>query len=114
MTGMTNKKEGGYKGPLPLKSGDYVRVVSKKGLDGSGLKVGDHLLIAGLKVLPEKRSDPYLQRTYSMCLRVEDGVHLLPSEDNEEKIILVDPRKLELLPEEITEVYKKNLENRGT
>lgn len=86
----------------PLSVMDYATIVSRKGVRGSGIEVGDTIIILSLKVLPEKRSDPYLQRIYAVVGVVRDDVHYIPSgrEDDDTKAYLIDPRCLEKESEE--------------
>ena len=63
---------------------DVCEVSSNKGLKGSGLSAGDIVMVIGTRVLPEKRSDPYLQRTYVIVCKFEGKELLLPSDKNED------------------------------
>lgn len=89
----------------PIRNMDYAYTSSRKGLRGSGLDVGEKVLVVGTKALPEKRSDPYLQRIYVVVVRVVDGIHQIPNsgeeeEDNGFRSYLVDPRCLTRLDDE--------------
>ena len=91
----------------------YCNVVSRKGMKGSGLKVGDTVLVVGHKVVPIKQDDPYLQRILFMCILVDsDGLHHIPSsKDADAKNYLIDPRCLSMA-EEVKQVeYKDALES---
>jgi len=81
---------------------DYGVVTSRKLTKDSGLRAGDTVMVIGQKQLPEKRSDPYLTRTYVICIRVGGGKHQLPAEDNDYKSYLLDPRSLTKIEDEET------------
>jgi len=94
---------------------DFCVASSRKGLRGSGLEVGDTVLVAALKPTPVKRSDPYLQRLLTVVLKVKDGVVLTPDniegdESNGYNSYLVDPRCLTLLSEEEQVLLKLEIE----
>ena len=92
----------------PIKPMDFCEVSSRRGTKGSGLDVGETVLVASTKPLPEKRSDPYLQRVYAVVLRVtKDGDVLIPKDDNEYKSYLVDPRHLTRVSAERQEVLQE-------
>ena len=93
----------------PLKQMDYCVVINDKKLKGSGLYRGDILWVAGTKVAPTKKSDPYLQRVFIACVKVVGGEHLLPSEGNDHKVYIVDPRNTERLSEEEAAALKQQL-----
>ena len=93
-----------------IKSMDYCRVITAKKMKGSGLEQGDVVLVTGTKVVPAKKTDPYLQRIYVFVIRVLEGDHQIPSEKNGYKAWLVDPRNLEKLPLEETEQFKDSFE----
>ena len=99
----------------------YAQAVSRKGLKGSGIGVGDYVYVTDLKPVPILKDDPYLQRIYALVIKVnkDTGVHEIPDTrvdegSNDYKIYLVDPRALELLNEEesnrmrerLTELYE--------
>lgn len=69
---------------------DIARVVSAKKLKGSGLGVGDYVLVVGTQQVPASQKDPYLLRTLVKVALVENGKAQL-----EEQVYLVDPRSLE-------------------
>jgi hypothetical protein len=81
----------------------YCVASSKKGLKGSGLAVGDQVLVVGTKVVPIAESDPYLQRVLFFCVRVtKEGYHEIPDPYEGEKSngfsqYLIDPRCLTML-----------------
>ena len=91
---------------------DYCRVVSIKKMEGSGLKVGDILMVIGTKSAQEKANDPYLKRTYVMTIKVKEGVHLMPTSDPDDpnKAILMDPRKLEVVCPTLSKSLRGKLE----
>ena len=93
-----------------IKANTYCQAVSRKGLKGSTIGVGDYVYVTDLKVAPISRADPYLQRVFVLAFKVdkETGHHMIPdtktSEDsNQYKVYLIDPRSLEPLSEEETE-----------
>ena len=94
----------------------YCVASSKKGLKGSGLAVGENVLVVGTKVVPIKKADPYLQRVLFFCIRVtEDGVHEIPDvyegeESNGFMQYLIDPRCLTMLTKEKQDSFKKALD----
>lgn len=88
----------------PLKPMDFAYVTSNK-VKGSGLVAGDKVLIAGTKVAPVKRSDPYLQRIYVVVMKIEGDKLLLPRDDNDYKVVVMDPRALEKMNEEESATY---------
>lgn len=73
---------------------DFCWVLSDKKMKGSGLVRGDLVLVSGLKVVPASTKDPYLQRVLCVVILVKDDKLHLPSEDNDYKAYLVDPRNL--------------------
>ena len=93
----------------PIKNMEYGVTVSRKGLKGSGLSVGQTVLITGTKPLPEKRSDPYLQRIYVVCIVVDEDGHHIPKEENEYNSYLIDPRCVERLPDDKQEEFREQL-----
>ena len=93
-----------------INSGDYVYIVNDKKLKGSGLDRGDVVYVTGTKVAPVSAKDPYLQRVYIHCIFVKhNGEHLVPKEDNDHVLYLIDPRNVEPLDEEGTEFYRQKL-----
>lgn len=90
-----------------IKSLDICRVSSRKGLKGSTLSIGDIVQVIGTRVLPEKRSDPYLQRIYVLVIKFSEDKFLVPNDNNEHKAVLVDPRKLEKVDGETQEYYEE-------
>lgn len=95
---------------------DFCVATSRKGLRGSGLEVGDKVLVVGTRPLPEKRNDPYLQRIYLLTMKLgEDNKVQVPNssgEDNGHRVYLVDPRCLTRLGDKEQESLKKGLEER--
>lgn len=94
----------------PVKSMDFCVVTSRKGLKGSGIEVGATVLVIALKTLPEKKSDPYLQRVYAVVGKVVDDKLQMPGEDNDYKTYLVDPRHLSVWDEDGQKKYNQLLE----
>lgn len=102
-----------------IKSMDYVTVTSRKLVKGSGLKVGQKALVIGTRVLPFKKSDPYLSRTYAYIILVDDdGTHHMPNQgvedDNGERTYLVDPRSLTKLDKEEAEKLAEAFKNEAS
>jgi hypothetical protein len=96
-----------------LNSFDFAKVVSDKKLKGSGIQRGEVVFISSLKQLPEKKSDPYLTRTYVLVFKLgEDDVPLVPKEENDYQAIMVDPRNLEKVSDEEQAYYMKLIEER--
>lgn len=103
-----------------IKSMDYATITSKRLVKGSGLKVGQTVLVIGTRNLPIKQSDPYLSRVYAYVILVDnDGTHHMPNsgeagseEDNGNRTYLVDPRSLTKLDEEegkrLANLYSEN------
>lgn len=95
---------------------DYGTIATNKGMKGSGLMAGDIILVIGDKVLPVKRSDPYLQRVYVLCVKVtKEGFHEIPNNsvgegDNGYRTYLIDPRNITKLVEDDQEALRKKLE----
>jgi len=98
-----------------VKAGHYCKVVSKKGSKGLPFGVGDVVYVTDLKVIPTSKSDPYIQRIYALCLKVNsDGFHEVPDtstgeDSNNYKIFIVDPRGLEIMDDKATEFYSEAL-----
>lgn len=78
-----------------LKSADYAKIVSAKKIKGSGLTVGETVLIVAQQTVPVKKSDPYVFRVLFTVVKLEDGMPLLPADDNDHMAYMVDPRSLE-------------------
>lgn len=74
---------------------DFGTVVSAKKLKGSGLGMGDVVMVMGTKQVPASARDPYLTRTITQVVKVVDDLPAIPKEDNDYLIYLVDPRSLE-------------------
>lgn len=94
-----------------IKSMDYAYIRNDKQVKEVGLSRGDVVLVTGVKVAPIKKDDPYLQRVFVHVVKVneDDGYHFIPSEGNDHKIVLMDPRSLDKLGEEGQEFYKECL-----
>ena len=94
-----------------VKELDHCTVVSDKKLKGSGLGKGDIVMVIGTTSVQDKASDPYLKRTYVSVIKVENGVHLMPTADPDDprKAILMDPRKLEVVSDEAHEMLNSLL-----
>lgn len=100
----------------PIQTMDLCVTSSRKGLRNSGLKLGQEVVVAGTKTLPEKRSDPYLQRIYVIVMLYEDGEVKIPNnetgdKDNGYRSYLIDPRCLTKLPEEDQKEFRKAMSN---
>lgn len=93
-----------------IKDMDYARIVSDKKLKGSGLTKGDLIMVMANKVVPVKKSDPYLQRIVSIVARVVDGKVLIPSSKSDNKAYVIDPRNLEKVSEDEEKELKQLLE----
>ena len=78
---------------------DLCVVSSRKKTDKSGLKVGETVMVAALKPLPVKKSDPYLQRIYAVVVRVDENGVQIPEATNDYYSYLVDPVALTKLPD---------------
>lgn len=96
---------------------DYAIVLNSKKVRGSGLSPGQEVMIISTKVLPEKRSDPYLQRVYVVAVLLdENGLPLIPNsskkEDNGHRGYLLDPRNLQKIEGERKTHLKKLLEEK--
>lgn len=94
---------------------DFCVTSSRKGLRGSGLKLGQTVLVIGTKPLPEKKNDPYLQRIYSLVLLVDENDNvLMPNNDtgegdNGNRTYLIDPRCLTKVDEAYQAYYTSKL-----
>ncbi len=93
---------------MPVKNFDFCRVVSAKKLKGSGLGMGDVVMVLGTRQVPASAKDPYLYRTLVTVAKVEEGLIQIPKEDNEYKAYLVDPRSLEVIDGEEYEKHDTN------
>lgn len=97
-----------------IKANDICVVVSQKTVH-KDLPMGTVVCVAGLRQLPEKSSDPYLTRTYTVCAKVDvaTGQLMLPkSADDDVNTYLVDPRKLELCKDQrVLDKIKEYYEN---
>ena len=88
---------------------DFCRVVSDKKLKGSGLFMGDIVLVTGTTLVPAGKRDPYLQRTLTTVIILDGKTLLMPKDDNDEKAYLVDPRSLEKVSKEDAEIFMSYL-----
>ena len=79
---------------------DFCWVVSDKKLKGSGLSKGDLVMVSGTRVVPATKKDPYLQRVLVVALKIEDEKIQIPSEKNDYKAYLIDPRNLSKVDED--------------
>lgn len=77
-----------------IKAMDFCYISSDKKLKGSGLSKGEVVMVTGLKTVPVKKNDPYVQRILTVVVRVKDDKLQLPGENNDYKAYLVDPRSL--------------------
>lgn len=99
----------------PIRNMDYAIITSRKGVKGSGLDLGQIVLVVGTKVLPAKKSDPYLQRVYVVAILVtSEGEHCIPNpqegdEDNGYRSYLLDPRHLTKLDDDASEELREKL-----
>ncbi len=91
---------------------DYATIISAKRMKGSGLSAGQEVMVVGTRMLPQKRSDPYLLRLYVIVVLLDDATKfpLIPNGVNEHKSWLVDPRNLEKFPLEKQQLYQKMAE----
>lgn len=93
---------------------DFCRVVSAKKLKGSGLSMGDVVMVLGTKYVPASAKDPYLSRMLVTVTRLVDDLPIIPKKGDDEYVWIVDPRSLEKVNEEEMEYYTKTLEERYT
>lgn len=89
-----------------IKPMDFCRVVSSKKLKGSGLSMGDIVMVAGTSQVPATHKDPYLMRTLMTVLVVEGGLPIIPSEENGKVALMVDPRSLEKVSDSVQQEYE--------
>jgi hypothetical protein len=87
-------------GNKPLEVMNFATVVSTKKLREFGFEKGDEVLLISFKQAPISASDPYTKRDYALVARVEDGVVMLPNENSDDKVYLVDPSSLQAVSEE--------------
>ena len=91
-----------------IQANDWVSLTSRKKMKDSGLSVGQVMMVVSTQPLPAKKSDPYLQRVYVVCMKhtEENGLEIPNSVKDEEgneietngfKAYLIDPRNLTLL-----------------
>jgi hypothetical protein len=103
----------------PIKNLDYAQVSSRKGFKGSGLDLGQEVLVIATKALPEKKSDPYAQRIYVVVVLIKDGLHQIPNnktgkDDNGYRSYLVDPRHLTRLSDSRSDELREMLDEQYT
>lgn len=94
---------------LPIDKNDFCVVSTRKKIAGSTLSLGDVVLVIAMQMAQAKASDPYLRRVYALIVKVEDGVVLIPKDENEYKAILMDPKNLTRLSDEDQEKYNNLL-----
>lgn len=82
--------EGAKLGPM-----DYGRVVSAKKIKGSGLSMGETVMVLGTKTVPASSKDPYITRTLVTVVKLVDDLPAIPKQDNDYSAYLIDPRSLE-------------------
>jgi hypothetical protein len=92
-------KSGGL-APTLIKPMDYCYIVNDKKMKGSGLVRGETVLVTGTKVVPATGKDPYLQRIFVVAIKIEEGILLLPREDNDYQAYMIDPRNLSKVDKE--------------
>lgn len=83
-----------------MKAMTFATVVSDKKLKYVGMRKGDEVLIMSAKDVAFKKGDPYLKRTLFIVAKVVDGSPQIPSDRNEYKSYVVDPRSLESVSEQ--------------
>jgi hypothetical protein len=93
----------------PIKVFDVCSIVSAKKLKGSGLNLGDEVLVMSSKDVAFKKSDPWVKRTIFIVAKVVEGVPLIPNHTNEYKAIVVDPRSLEKVSDERQDTIHKGI-----
>lgn len=94
----------------PIKNFDFAYVVSEKRLKESGLGLGDEVMVMSMKDVATLKTDPYLKRTYFIVAKVVDDVPQIPTDRNEYKGYLLDPRSLEKVEEERGKHLRHKLE----
>lgn len=93
----------------PIKSMDFCNIVSAKKLKGSGLELGDVVLVTGTKQVPASKKDPYLTRTLVVVVKVMYNLPQIPGKDNDYKAYVVDPRSLERVSDEHRKIFEQAL-----
>lgn len=89
---------------------DFAYVVRDKKLDNTPLSRGDIVLLISHKVVPSSSKDPYLLRKLFVVVGLgEDNLPLIPSNKNEHKAYLLDPRCLEKVDHDLQEQLKEKL-----
>ena len=74
---------------------DYGRVISAKKIKGSGLFMGEVVMVLGTKQVPASSKDPYITRTLVTVVKLVDDLPAIPKQDNDYRAYLIDPRSLE-------------------
>lgn len=92
-----------------IKSMDFCRIVSDKKVKGSGLRMGDLVLVTGTSLVPASKKDPYLQRTLTTVIKVKGDQLLMPKQNNDEMAYLLDPRSLEKVNDKDQETLTDNI-----
>jgi len=88
---------------------DFCRIVSDKKVKGSGLRMGDLVLVTGTSLVPASKKDPYLQRTLTTVIKVKGDQLLMPKQNNDEMAYLLDPRSLEKVNDKDQETLTDNI-----
>lgn len=78
---------------------DFAYVVKRKGED-TPLRRGDLVLVMGHTLVPASSSDPYLKRVLVAVAATENGIPLIPKNDNDYKSYILDPRNLQKVSKE--------------
>lgn len=92
----------------PVSELGFTSVVSNK-LREFGIKSGDEVMVLSYKTAPASADDPYLERKYALVVRVEGGEVMLPSDNNDYRAYLVDPRNFESLSDERVKTLNSDL-----
>lgn len=96
-----------------LDSMDFAIVVNDKNLQSTGLNRGQLVFVMGSRQVPAKKSDPYLSRMLVVLAKVSDSHIEIPSDTNDYKAYLADPRSLEAVAKDEQEkLFKRYIENR--
>lgn len=89
----------------------FVTIISSKKMKNSGLSKGQDVFVIGSKMLPEKKSDPYLMRYYVIVAALnKEGLPIIPEENDNNFVWLVDPRNLEPFPKDKQEEFLAKFE----
>jgi len=91
---------------------DFCYVIEDKKMKGSGLSRGDIVLVTGTRVVPAGYKDPYLQRVLVVAVKLDKKAELLqmPTETNDNKAYLIDPRNLSRVNEEDQKCFEAMIE----